>query len=287
MNLLDRAIGFFQPAEPPYAPLGFAPYQKQEGSFFSRVNQSEFDKSIEAIDKSLDRRADLPEHVRHIGKIALYSELTKQAGRNMILDTAGLPQKALEGLMPPDQLVDLMDETEYMRAIELARRTHVGIRDVHDQINNPVEKLLLASTDIDTVISKTRRSFKKEFISPELITVAVKQKRLEHVQGNIVTVCRQLFILDLLNPDNPLSENADVSLRRTIVPHIDKNADYPEWLVPAITTYYAYHPSRLDALKQGYDFDKNKELAEKQWRQHIDTSPNLPVWHYSSESPRS
>jgi hypothetical protein len=275
MNFLENVTGLLEPAQPKHAPLGFAPFDRPR--LLSVKGESEYDKGQMAIDASIDTRTDLPEHIREHGRLALYSELARQAVRNTVHRNAHVPRLAREGKMPPDRLIQLMDRTEYIRAVELARLTHFGERDIEADIHQPVEQSLLGNPTIHTIISEKRRRFKQEYTSSDAIMIGVKQTRMEHmtdrddVKSRLVTRCRQLFILDMQHPDNPLYADSDIHLSRVLASHLDRDAEYPDWLVPAVTTYYAFQPGRLDELKKSHN-DK------EQSRRHYDVSPNMPVF---------
>lgn len=296
MKLLEKLGDLFDGSEPPYAPLGFAPYNTSHHFIFGK-RPSEYEISKNAIDQSVDNQKGLPEHVREGGKVALYSELTKQAVRNLIDEPDSVPSSALRGRMAPDQLIELMGRDEDLRAIELARLSHFNIQDTDSRIHVPVARSLERNRAIGSfAIERNRRRFKPEFVSREIMMVGVKQKRWQHLNDSITTCCRQLFILDMLHADNPL-KSGNAGLRKVLARHVGTDSDMPEWLVPAVTTYYAYHPKRLEELKRQQEKERlalnfnplldeagRRQESERLFQDHYDVSPNLPIWSYGKRA---
>jgi hypothetical protein len=267
MNVIDNIGDLLHDAEPFYAPLGLAPYE-----ILGRGHDTEHSISQRFIENVVDTRTDLPEHVRYFAKIALSSELTKQANRNLIVDPSSVPDRARHGLMAPDELVELMMTNEDLRAVEIGRLTHFGTANVEQQIHHPIERQLFTNPRIDTKRILSRREFNQEFTSDEVIAVGIEQKRMSHLQGAIITSCRQLFLLDMEHSGNPLHDE-ETTLRGALARYIDGVHEPPEWLIPAVTTYYAHHPGRLEELKRA---DGNR----RQSQMHYDVSPNLPIGKY-------
>ncbi len=241
----------------PNAPLGFAPYELHKDPETNELI-SEYKLGFQAIDASFDAQPKLPSHVQTLGKVALFQEFQKQADRNMVDVTTVLPEAALRSEMAPDELVELLHSVEPLRVAELARHTHVNIKRVSSIIVDPIESALLDNDTIDTLQLNEGRHFKTEFTNDRIVTIGVKEARMTHLNRSIVTQCRRLFILDMLDDKNPLHHRG-ANLLQIMSDHIDDDDEYPSWMIPGVTTYYAYHPERLKDLSPG----------------HRDRSPNL------------
>ncbi|MDB5183322.1 MAG: hypothetical protein JWO07_3 [Candidatus Saccharibacteria bacterium] len=262
MNLLKSFGGLLQSAEPSYAPLGLAPHEAPTRLFGGR-GATEFAISQLAIDRSVDRHQQIPEHVREFGKIALYSELRKQADRNMIANPSSVPEDALRGRMSPGRLVGLMERHKDLRAIELARLTHFGMRDVDHLIHNPVRRSLASHPRMELAEDENHR-FKTDMRRGQMLAVSVNQLRAQHITKAMTARSRYLLIVDGHDAEVPRTKR---DLKPAILDIVMSSDAYPAWLTPSLTTYFEEDDDRLETLEP----------------RHRSSNPNMPVYEYSSE----
>lgn len=248
MDLFERVSNLFDKGEMPYAPLALAPHEAVAG-------KTEYARAIDAIDRSLDSKADqFPEHIVNLGKQALYTELVKQANRNDIPRGYPIDYRAKRGRLSPAQLITTMEKHEALSAVELARLTHFGEQDVDAMIHEPVLESLASHPHIELIENDTRR-FKTELRTKDMLAISVGQLRAKHIRDNLAIKSRYLLFVDARNPEAPTLKK---DLRPAVLEIIDGN-EYPEWLIPALTTYFGSHNDRLAALS----------------REHRSQTPNL------------
>ncbi len=260
--------------EAPFAPLGLAPYEINENG------DSEFSLSMAAIDIAFEERQDnetlppLPAHIVDFGKVLLYSKLQKQANRNNVGQDSEIGKAARQSLMP-DQLIELIRDNESLRAVELGRRTHIDRLHVSSEIHFPMTQSLLGNAAIDSVLIDERPRLKTYHKPDEgLLSVEIKQKRMQHLQSSLSTYSWllvlvdmkseqgiELFADDLRKIDLPGEHNgAQTRVAKNIL-HLVREDDKEDILYPMLSTWYTIHPERLDMLDA----------------EHRDLSPNLPI----------
>lgn len=240
-------------------PLGFTPYE------LGRDGKRDHDRAMDAVENAFDRYdGEMPAHVLRIGELALYAEVTKQALRN---DTH---KTRLDRPYSPENVVTFVAQSDGILAGELARYTDIGQTDADRHIHAPVLESLRRSAVLDTVELDAMPYFKQEpaFRSEEVFAVEVKQHRMTHLRGKLMTASRLLLLVDMLDKENESA--GDMSkLEPAVLDYVNGRAERPRWLWQAVSTYYVYDVAGTQALK-----DKHREV-----------SPNLPVWQRPA-SPR-
>lgn len=225
---------------------------------------------------------------RDIAESALLATITDQAARNssalyrfthtpgengtFIHDNKKASDNSyyLKGGATPDQYVAFLQRNPELEAIEIARRTHVGNWAVRKTIDAPVREYLDDNEDIDTMRTSDEPSIYKikQFCRASDETETMRRARIErkrivrqHFGGNVLTVVRNMLLVDYTHPDvpdevrktiedsNPFTseggQNYDYDevcdyLHDPLEPHItgrDSNSK-PEWVKPLLTTYY-------------------------------------------------
>ena len=235
-----------------YQPLGFTPYE------LGKDGRREHDRALDAVEDAFERYdGDMPAHVRRVGELALYAEVTKQALRN---DTH---KTRLDRPYSPENVVTFVAQSEGILAGELARYTDIDQTDADRRIHAPVLESLRQSAVLDTVELDTTPYFKQKpaFESEEVFAVEVIQHQMRHLRGKFATTSRLLLLVDMLDGQNDSA--GDMSkLEPIVLDYVNGQTERPRWLWKSVSTYYAYDIPGTQALK-----DK-----------HRDGSPNLPAW---------
>ncbi len=241
-------------------PLSFTPYKIGPDGLTNHA------KAMDAVDQAFDRyEGDMPEHVHRMGKAALYAEVNKQALRNMA------PAIHFDGCYTPDRLLAFMAQSDQVLAGELARYTDIEQTNADQRIHEPVLRSLRENPALDTVelaelpYLKSKPSFESE----ELISVEVKQKRMEHFQAKFTTSSRLLLLVDMLDKRNPI--DGDLSMLAPVaIAYVNGQEERPPWLLDSVSTYYTYDRESTDALE-----DAIRE-----------SSPNLRAWQKPDRKPK-
>lgn len=255
---LDTHCGV--PAELPYQPLGFTPYEIDEDG------KRDHDRALDAVEDAFNRyEGEMPPHVRRVGQLALYAEVTKQALRN---DTH---KARLDRPYSPENVVAFVAQSEGIFTGEVARYTDIDQIDADQRIHGPVLRSLRDSILLDTVELDEAPYFKRKpaFESEEVFGVEVKQHRMQHLRGRFMTATRLLLLVDMLDEEN--TTEGDMSkLEPIMLDYVAGQTEKPRWLWKAVSTYYVY------------DIPGTKEMKDK----HRDVSPNLPVWQRPTIVPK-